>query len=44
MMAALSMLNLAQFVHYSMRYREKTTSWLYVVEARQELNPFSLIP
>ncbi|VAI55916.1 unnamed protein product [Triticum turgidum subsp. durum] len=26
MMAALSLLNLAQFVHYSMRYREKTTS------------------
>jgi peptide/histidine transporter 3/4 len=26
MMAALSILNLAQFVHYSMRYREKTTS------------------
>ena len=26
MMAALSVLNLAQFVHYSMRYREKTTS------------------
>jgi peptide/histidine transporter 3/4 len=25
MMAALSLLNLAQFVHYSMRYREKTT-------------------
>ncbi|XBH53843.1 hypothetical protein VPH35_076257 [Triticum aestivum] len=26
MMAALSLLNLAQFVHYSMRYREKATS------------------
>ncbi|KAF7044407.1 hypothetical protein CFC21_053634 [Triticum aestivum] len=26
MMAALSLLNLAQFVHYSMRHREKTTS------------------
>ncbi|CAM0911119.1 unnamed protein product [Alopecurus aequalis] len=26
MMAALSVLNLAQFVHYSMRYKEKTTS------------------
>jgi hypothetical protein len=37
-MAALSLLNLAQFVHYSMRYREKTTSWLKIVEW-SSLNP-----